>query len=127
MRQMLLVALGGCIGSLARYKLGGWMLRHHPEDWRFPARTFLVNVLGCLIAGILSGLAERQHLFSPDTRLLLFTGFLGGFTTFSAFGVETVFLLHRGEVWVALGYVISSVILGLAFLWLGMLAIPHAK
>jgi CrcB protein len=127
MKQALLVGLGGCVGSVVRYKLGGWVLHHHAEDWRFPAGTFLVNVLGCLIAGILSGLAERQHLFSPDTRLLLFTGFLGGFTTFSAFGVETVFLLRRGEVSVALGYVLSSVACGILFLWLGMLVIPHAK
>jgi fluoride exporter len=127
MKQVLLVGLGGCVGSIARYKLGGWVLHHHAEDWRFPVGTFLVNVLGCLAAGILGGLVERQHWFSPDIRLLLFTGFLGGFTTFSAFGVETVFLLRRGEVWVALGYVLSSVICGLAFLWLGMLAIPRAK
>ena len=127
MKQVLLIGLGGCIGSVARYTLGGWVLHHHAEDWRFPAGTFVVNVLGCLVAGILAGLVERHNLFSPDTRLLLFTGFLGGFTTFSAFGVETVFLLRRGEVWVALAYVLSSVACGTALLWLGMAVIPHAK
>lgn len=127
MKQVMLVALGGCIGSVARYKLGGWVLHHHAQDWRFPLGTFLINVLGCLAAGILAGLAERQHLFSADTRLLLFTGLLGGFTTFSAFGVETVFLLRRGENWIAIGYVLSSVACGIALLWIGMLLIPHAK
>jgi fluoride exporter len=126
-KQVLLVGLGGCIGSVFRYKLGEWVLHHHAADWRFPAGTFLVNVLGCFAAGLLAGLVERQHLFTPDTRLFLFTGLLGGFTTFSAFGVETVFLLRRGEVWVALGYILSSLSLGIALLWLGMLVIPHAK
>jgi fluoride exporter len=127
MKQLLLVGLGGCIGSIVRYKLGGWILHHHAQDWRFPAGTFVVNVLGCLVAGLLAGLVERHHFFSADTRLFLFTGLLGGFTTFSAFGVETVFLLRRGETWVALGYALASVVCGIVILWLGMIAVPHAK
>jgi CrcB protein len=127
MKQVLLVGLGGCIGAVMRYKLGGWILHLHAHDWRFPAGTFVVNVLGCLVAGTLAGFVERQHLFSADTRLFLFTGLLGGFTTFSAFGVETVFLLRRGESWVALGYVLASVVCGIVLLWLGMAAVPHAK
>jgi CrcB protein len=126
MKQILLVGLGGGIGAISRYKLGGWIL-HHSIDWRFPLGTFVVNVLGCLVAGVLAGLVERHDLFSPDTRLLLFTGLLGGFTTFSAFGVETAFLLRRGEVAVAITYVLASVLIGLALLWLGMAAIPHGK
>jgi fluoride exporter len=126
MNQLLIVGLGGCVGSIARYKLSGLLL-HHSIEWRFPLGTFAVNVLGCLIAGVLAGLIERHDLFSAETRLLLFTGFLGGFTTFSAFGVETMFLLRRGEVWVAVSYVVLSVIVGLALLWLGMAIIPHAK
>ena len=124
MKHIPLVGLGGCIGAVARYKLGGWVL-HHTIDWRFPAGTFLVNLIGCLIAGILSGMVERHHLFSQDTRLFLFTGLLGGFTTFSAFGVETVFLLRRGETLVALVYVVLSIGCCLVGLWLGMAAIPH--
>jgi CrcB protein len=124
---MLLVGLGACIGSIARYKIGGWVLHHHSADWRFPAGTYVVNVLGCLVAGVLAGMIERHHAFSADTRLFLFTGFLGGFTTFSAFGVETVFLLRRGETWIGLGYVLASVVCGVLVLWLGMAAVPHAK
>lgn len=119
MKGILLVALGGAIGSVARYKLSGYVL-HHTIDWRFPAGTFAVNVAGCLVAGVLAGLAEKHHLLSPDTRLLLFTGVLGGFTTFSAFGLETMFLLKRGEVMVAGANVVLSVVAGLLALWLGL-------
>ena len=119
MKAILLVALGGAVGSVARYKLSGYVL-HHTIDWRFPAGTFAVNVIGCLVAGVLAGLAEKHDLLSPDTRLLLFTGVLGGFTTFSAFGLETMHLLKRGDVAVAAANVVLSVAAGLAALWLGM-------
>ena len=119
MRDLLLVAAGGAVGSIARYKLSGLVL-HHTLDWRFPAGTFTVNVLGCLAAGILAGLAEYHELFSPASRLLLLTGLLGGFTTFSAFGLETVFLLKRGEVWVAGANVLLSIAAGVGAMWLGM-------
>jgi CrcB protein len=118
MKGILLVALGGALGSAARFKLSGWVL-HHTIDWRFPAGTFAVNVLGCLVAGVLAGLAEKYDYFSADTRLLLFTGILGGFTTFSAFGLETMFLIKRGEWLIAGSNVVVSVIAGLAALWLG--------
>jgi CrcB protein len=118
MKSLLLVACGGAIGSLARFKLSGWIL-HHTIAWRFPAGTFVVNVLGCLVAGVLGGLVARHEFFSPSTRLLLFTGLLGGFTTFSAFGLETVLLLRRGEWLVAGSYVALSLLVGVAGLWLG--------
>jgi fluoride exporter len=116
MKAILLVALGGALGSVARYKLSGFVL-HQTIDWRFPAGTFFVNVAGCLIAGFLAALAEKADFFSPDTRLLLFTGILGGFTTFSAFGLETVHLLRRGEHLVAATYVVLSVAVGILALW----------
>lgn len=119
MKALLLVALGGAIGSVARFKLSGYVL-HHTIDWRFPAGTFAVNVIGCLVAGTLAGLAEKHDLMSPQTRLLVFTGILGGFTTFSAFGLETLFLLRRGELLVASANVFLSVALGLTALWLGL-------
>src|SRR5688500_17984531 len=119
MKNVLLVALGGAVGSVARYQLSGLLL-HHTADWRFPAGTFAVNVIGCLAAGVLAGLAETHNLLSASTRLLLFTGVLGGFTTFSAFGLETMFLLRRGEVLVAGANVVLSVLAGLLALWLGL-------
>jgi fluoride exporter len=124
MKPIILVGLGGCIGAIARFKLGGMVL-HHTTDWRFPLSTFAVNVLGCFVAGIVAGAVERHGLFSADTRTFLFAGILGGFTTFSAFGVETVALLRRGELTVALAYVALSVVCGVALLWLGMTVIPH--
>jgi fluoride exporter len=117
-RSILAVGLGGAAGSVARYLLSGFVL-HHTVDWRFPLGTFLVNVVGCLVAGLLGGLVVKHDLFSADTRLFLFAGVLGGFTTFSAFGLETFYLLRRGEVLVAGGYVASSVLVGLFVLWLG--------
>lgn len=123
MHQIILVGLGGCLGSIARYKLGGLVL-HHTPDWRFPLGTFAVNVVGCIIAGVLSGLVERQEWFSPDTRVLLFTGIVGGFTTFSAFGIDTVYLLRRGEVAVAVAYVTLSILCGFGALWLAMKSVP---
>lgn len=126
MKGLLLVALGGALGSVARYKLSGWIL-HHTIDWKFPAGTFAVNVIGCLVAGVLAGLAEKHGLLSPDARLLLFTGVLGGFTTFSAFGLETMFLLKRGDIMVAGLNIVLSVLVGLLALWfgLGLASIKH--
>jgi fluoride exporter len=121
-KALLLVALGGAVGSVARYKLSGLVL-HHTIDWRFPAGTFAVNVLGCLAAGLLAGLAEKHDMLSADARLLLFTGILGGFTTFSAFGLETMHLLKRGDFMVAGANVVLSVMAGLVALWLGFAAI----
>ena len=118
MKGILLIALGGALGSVSRYKLSGLIL-HHTIDWRFPAGTFVVNVLGCLVAGLLAGLAEKYDYFSPDARIFIFTGILGGFTTFSAFGLETMFLIKRGELMVASANVILSVIAGLVALWIG--------
>ena len=123
MKQLLLVGLGGALGALARWKLGGLVL-HHTPDWRFPLSTFVVNVLGCLVAGVLAGLWIKQDLFTPETRLFLFTGLLGGFTTFSAFGLETVSLLRRGEHFVAFTYAVLSVVAGVVVLWLAMTLIP---
>ena len=118
-KAILLVALGGALGSVARFKLSGYIL-HHTIGWKFPAGTFTVNVVGCLVAGVLAGLAEKHDLLSADTRLFLFTGILGGFTTFSAFGMETMFLVRRGELLVAGANIVLSVVAGLLALWLGL-------
>jgi CrcB protein len=124
MKSVLLVALGGALGSVARYKLSGWVL-HQTTNWRFPLGTFVVNILGCLVIGILAGLAVKEEIFSNDARVFLFTGIVGGFTTFSAFGLETFYLLRRGEVMVAGSYVLLSIAIGVAVLWLGFRAVPH--
>lgn len=118
MKSVLLVALGGALGSVARFKLSGWVL-HQTPNWRFPAGTLAVNLIGCFIAGLLAGMAVKQDVFTAETRLFLFTGLLGGFTTFSAFGLETLLLLKRGETGVAVTNVVISVVVGLLVAWLG--------
>lgn len=117
MKQALIVGLGGFLGSIARYKMGGVIL-HHSGSWRFPLSTFVINVMGCFAIGALAALVEHRDFFSADTRLFLFTGLLGGFTTFSAFGYEGFFLLRRGELGVAAAYAGLSVVCGLAAVWL---------
>jgi CrcB protein len=119
MNAILVVGFGGFVGSVARYLLGGWVL-HETVQARFPWSTFAVNVTGCLVAGFLAGGVERFDWFTPQVRLLLFTGLLGGFTTFSAFGIDTWFLLRRGETGIAFAYVAASVVVGLAAVWIGL-------
>ncbi|MBV6389885.1 MAG: putative fluoride ion transporter CrcB [Nitrosomonas europaea] len=119
MQGILLVGLGGFIGSIARYKLGGLILHMTVQD-RFPYGTFTVNVVGCLVVGILAGVAERYDVLGPNARLFLFTGLLGGFTTFSAFGLETVHLIRRGDLGAAALYAGGSVVLGITAVWLGL-------
>jgi CrcB protein len=119
MKEILLVGAGGCIGAICRYKLGGWIL-HHWEHAHFPLATLLINLLGCLLIGVIGGVAERAHAFSPHLRILLITGLLGGFTTFSAFGFETIYLLRRGDVPAAALYVGLSILLGVVAVWAGL-------
>ncbi|HLS87171.1 MAG TPA: fluoride efflux transporter CrcB [Burkholderiales bacterium] len=119
MKLVLLVAAGGAAGAVARYKLAGLVTRHAVAA-AFPYGTFAVNVLGCLLAGLLIGVAGHYSIFTAQARVLVFTGFLGGFTTFSAFGIETVALLERGQYLMASSYVVLSVLCGLAVLWAGM-------
>ncbi len=119
MKQALFVGLGGFLGSIGRYQLGA-LVWHHALLWRFPITTFCINVLGCFLIGALSGLAEKYFVFSAEARLFLFTGLLGGFTTFSAFGVEGVNLIRRGEIMIALSYAALSVLCGFTAVWAGM-------
>jgi len=119
MKDILLVGLGGCIGAVSRYKLGDWILLWFTQP-RFPYNTFAVNVIGCLFIGVLAGLGERYDVLGPGARLFLITGLLGGFTTFSSFGLETLTLLRRDEFLIAGMYAVGSVVLGLIAVWLGL-------
>ena len=118
LRDLLLVGGGGFVGSVARYYFGGLIL-HAAGAPRFPVATLGVNTVGCLAIGALSALGERYHVLTPEARLLLFTGVLGGFTTFSAFAYETYFLA-REQAWglAALG-VVLQIVLGLSAVWIG--------
>jgi CrcB protein len=118
LRDVLLVGGGGFLGSVARYYFGG-MVTQAAAAPRFPVGTLAVNTLGCLAIGVVAGLAERLHLFSPSTRILVMTGLLGGFTTFSAFAYETLFLAREARWMAAGGNVLLQVGLGLLAVWLG--------
>ena len=121
MKSLVIVAIGGGLGSMGRYLLSGWVL-HRAVAWQFPLGTFVVNVLGCLFVGVLGGLVVKHDLLSADARLLLFTGVAGGFTTFSAFGLETFHLLRKGEAGIAAAYVVLSILVGMLVLWGGFMA-----
>jgi CrcB protein len=112
-----LVGLGGFVGAALRFAASGWVHRIIPSS-HFPLGTMAVNVGGCLAIGFLGGLAEARHLFPPEVRLVLFLGFLGGFTTFSTLAFETI-TLARGEHWpLAVLNVVGHLVLGLGGAWL---------
>ena len=118
MRTILIIGLGGFTGSILRYLAAGWVQRLSDTPF-FPYGTLGVNVLGCLAIGLLGGWAENAELFSPAARAFLFIGLLGGFTTFSTFGYETMALLREKAVIPALLYVALHLLLGLAAVALG--------
>jgi CrcB protein len=118
MTNILLVGMGGFIGSVARYLLSGWVYRFLNNPW-FPYGTLVVNVVGCLLIGLLAGLAESRQIFSGEVRLFLLIGMLGGFTTFSTFGYETFALLRDGQFLAMAANVGAQVVFGLLAVWLG--------
>ena len=118
LRPVLLAGFGGFIGSAGRYLLGGWVHGLFPMT-TFPVGTLVVNASGCLLIGLLSGLADARQLLGPDLRLFLLIGVLGGFTTFSSFAYETLALARDAEFSRALLNVGAQLVLGLGFAWLG--------
>ena len=115
---VLYVALGGALGSVSRYLLGAWT-QTLSKNIDFPYGTLAVNLIGCFVIGFLSQLVETRSLFTPGARTFIFVGLLGGFTTFSAFGNDTINLLRDGRTFHALANVAANVIVGLALVWLG--------
>lgn len=120
MTKLLLVGAGGFLGSVLRYLASG-AVQSAARYVHFPWGTLAVNTAGCLLIGFLTGLAETRGIFSLEQRLFLITGFLGGFTTFSAYGYETYFLVRVGETMLAAANACGQVVLGLAAVWLGHL------
>ena len=115
---ILYVAIGGALGSVARFKLTGLVMRPFIQ-WGFPVGTFTVNLLGCLLIGMLAAMGEKYQWLGNDARLLLITGLPGGFTTFSAFGLETFNLMRQGTLGMALAYATASVLCGLICVAIG--------
>ena len=110
-KNILLVGLGGAFGSIARYLGQKYLTQLYPQA--FPIGTFVVNVLGCFLIGLFFGLASKNEYFTPTLRVLLMTGFCGGFTTFSAFTLEGMELLHQQRFLIFTLYFLLSVLFGL--------------
>lgn len=112
------VAAGGATGAVMRFLLSGFVMRQVGGE--FPFGTLTVNIVGSLIMGILVETFATRFQVGPELRSFLTTGFLGGFTTFSAFSLETVLLLSRHDHTGAMLYVLASVVLSVGGLFLGM-------
>lgn len=113
----MLIGIGGSIGAMARYLLGGVV--HQWVPGFFPYGTFVVNILGCLVFGLIVGLAESRFVVGPDARAFLLIGVLGGFTTFSSFTFETFELVRSGQFVAAGVNIIGQVVIGFLLLWGG--------
>ena len=118
--NLLLIAIGGALGSVARYLLSTFVLR--VTGTLFPLGTFVVNVIGCLVFGAIAGAAIQRVQLTPALRLFLLTGILGGFTTFSSYAFESFSLVRDGQfLWASIN-VVGQVVAGLAGMWVGYVA-----
>ena len=124
MKELILVALGGAGGSVTRYVMSGALLHRYPTA-PFPIGTLTVNILGSFLIGAIAGLIEKHLSLSNELRLLIMTGFLGGYTTFSAFSYESLFLMRRGEFLSAVMYISLTVFGCLVATWLGLKITGH--
>lgn len=115
--HLISVAVGGALGALARYWFSGWL---NSADAKLPWGTLGANVLGSFLMGVMFVLILEKAKLPPEMRPLLMTGFLGAFTTFSTFSLETLTLIHEGHVIAAIFYVLLSVILCIAALALAV-------
>jgi len=114
------VALGGALGSMARFGLANAMAAITGPQ--FPWGTLLINILGSFVIGWFGALTGPRGMLSvpAEMRAFVMVGICGGFTTFSSFSLQTLELLHAGEIVPAGGYIVGSVVLCLAFVWLGV-------
>jgi CrcB protein len=119
--KVLLVGVGGFMGSVLRYLIGGLVQMAAPAS-TFPYGTLVVNVTGCFAIGCLSQLVEGQGGFGPNARAILVVGILGGYTTFSAFGNETINLFRDSQRLAAGMNIGANIVLTLCAVWLGRLA-----
>jgi CrcB protein len=115
--NILLIAIGGALGSVARYLFSTSLLRMTGS--LFPVGTFAVNLIGCVVFGAIAGAAEQRMPLSPELRALLLIGFLGGFTTFSTYAFESFALVRDGQIAAAAVNIVGQVVAGLVGLWIG--------
>jgi CrcB protein len=115
--KLLLIGCGGAAGAVLRYLVAGW--GQALVAGSFPLGTLLVNVSGCLLIGVVGRLLLGETIVPDHYRFAILVGFLGGFTTFSTFGWETMALLNDGQRTAAIANVLLSNVLGLAAVWIG--------
>jgi fluoride exporter len=116
-QRLLLIGFAGLVGTLCRYGLSGLVARRFGET--FPTGTIIVNVVGCFLAGFLYYLFQERFLAGEVVRTAVMIGFLGGFTTFSSFALQTLTLLKDGEVFLATLNIAISNVAGLLMVWVG--------
>ncbi len=117
MKILFVIGTGSFFGGILRYLLSQFVQSKFLSA--FPFGTLTVNIIGCFLIGLVFGLTDRGTL-TPEWRLFLATGMIGGFTTFSAFSFETVGLLRDGQLWYATAYIVGSVIIGLLATFIGI-------
>lgn len=117
-KMILLVGAGGFVGSIARFLSSQLIVRYYPSS--FPWGTLTVNVVGCFLIGVIYAFSEKGNLLSPEMRLLLATGFCGGFTTFSSFAYESIALMKDGELFYTFLYVAASIVIGFMAAYVGV-------
>ncbi|WP_225975534.1 fluoride efflux transporter CrcB [Panacibacter ginsenosidivorans] len=118
LKAMIIVFAGSGFGGVARYGMQTWLLRLYPGI--FPIGTFIVNLFGCFLIGLFYSISEKHNILTPEWRIALTTGFCGGFTTFSTFAYENVFLLKAGNYSTPFLYIGTSVILGIVGVFAGI-------
>jgi len=120
-RSLILIGIGSCIGGISRYLTQQFVQKYYP--YSIPLGTLSVNIIGCFLIGIIYALADRGTILSPAIRLFLATGFCGGYTTFSSFAFENVSLMREGDFFYTGLYIMLSIVIGFAAVYLGILFI----
>lgn len=122
LKTILYIAIGGALGSVLRFLTTVLFSKFCPENsgFQFPLATFIANVIGCFLIGLFLGILAKNQLTDSNLKWLLVTGFCGGFTTFSAFGIENITLLQNNNTLLAFSYIALSIILGLFAVWFGL-------